>query len=1112
MKRVAPGLLLLCIVAAAAVPREQRERAYRENNRGVALLEQFQSVAAAEAFRKALALDATLGIARVNLAIALLTAPDLPGAEKEARAAVAALPDSPHAHYVLGLAARGLNQPEAAKQAFREVLSSDAADVGANVNLGQLLMQERSYAGAVAAFRAALASEAHNATAAYNLGLALARAGQTDEGQKMMERFRVLREGGYGTLIGQSYAEQGRYAEAIVSTGAEPELVDAATPDVRFADATAAALGVGSASGTGAVGRAALFDMDGDGDLDLFDVGASGQRLYLNEAGRFTDATKARGLDPAQGGVGAAAGDVDNDTRPDLLVLRAKGVSLYRAAEKALADVTTAAGLGSAGAASAAALADFDHDGDLDLLLGGASSADRLFQNAGDAKFKDIAAAASLTGAVHVTAAVATDFDNGRDIDLLEIPETGPPRLFRNLRDGRFREVAAEVGLGAAAGTRCVAVADFNKDTYSDFVFGADDGDLLALSDGKGRFALAPAPWRSAGSSTCLSLDYDNDGLADVLLGSRNGVRLLRGLGSRWSDATAALGAFAREPLTGAAAGDTDSDGDTDLLLRLASGRLLLLRNDGGSRRAAVSVRLAGLVSNRSGIGAKLELRAGSLRHKLETYAATPAAAASGALFGLGARESGEAVRVIWPSGTLQAELLATSPGRKLVTLEVKELNRKPSSCPYLYVWNGRAFEFVTDFMGGGEMGYLHAPGVFNHPDPDEYVRLSDAQLRPRGGRYELRVTNELEEALFVDKLALHEISHPADVEVYPHEGMTVPPKPHRLLALRRLRPPLRARDDAGRDVLERVLRTDRLYVEGFALAPIRGYAAEHALVLDLGAVPEQAALLLTGWTDYSWSSDNVAAAQAGLAARPPSLEVEDAHGRWTTAVEQIGIPVGRPQTVAVDLSGAWTSASRRVRIRTNMRIYWDQVRVGEIASGVVLEQAVLPLAGAVLRDRGFSAETSPDGREPYTYDYARVSRVSPWKTIPGVYTREGDVAELVADADDVFVIAKPGDEIALEFAAQASALPGGRRRTFLLHAVGFSKEMDINSATPDLLGPLPFRGMTRYPYAPPEAYPMSEERARLFEKYNTRVVRRPLPTLESAGAGASTRAGELRR
>ena len=132
-------------------------------------------------------------------------------------------------------------------------------------------------------------------------------------------------------------------------------------------------------------------------------------------------------------------------------------------------------------------------------------------------------------------------------------------------------------------------------------------------------------------------------------------------------------------------------------------------------------------------------------------------------------------MRVLWPAGIVQAEPIGADT-QKARSLEVVELDRKPSSCPYLYTWNGERFEFVTDFLGGGEMGYQVAPGVYNTPDPEEFVRIRGDQLRARDGRYELRVTNELEETLFLDHLSLVAVDHPAGTDVFPREGMVSSP------------------------------------------------------------------------------------------------------------------------------------------------------------------------------------------------------------------------------------------------------------------------------------------------------------------------------------------------
>jgi hypothetical protein len=546
---------------------------------------------------------------------------------------------------------------------------------------------------------------------------------------------------------------------------------------------------------------------------------------------------------------------------------------------------------------------------------------------------------------------------------------------------------------------------------------------------------------------------------------------------------------------------DIDGDGDRDVVVRLPAGGLQVWKSGADGRRRSLAVRLEARVSNRSALGAKVEMRAGSLRQVLETSSSYPAVAPAGVVFGLGNRSGADVVRVLWPSGILQAETAfaegadaGVSAGPRHRTVTIAELDRKPSSCPYLFTWNGERFVFVTDFMGGGEMGSW-APDGWNAPDPDEYVRIRSDQLRPRDGKYELRLTNELEEALFVDRLELLVLDHPAGIDVFPEEGLRSRPQPSlEVTAVRGARPPRAAADEHGHDVLARISEMDRRYPDDFARLPIRGYAEPHELVLDLGDVSDRAVLLLTGWTDYAFSNDNVAASQRGLGMRPPVLQVRDRAGRWQTAIEDLGFPVGRPQTIVAKLDGKFLSPSRHVRILTNMRIYWDQILVSTAPVGSPVQRIRLSPSGAALRSRGVSAELSPDGREPFDYDYHRVSAMVPWKTLVGSYTREGDVRPLVSTVDDRFVIARPGDEIALTFDAPPPP-PAGRSRTFLLYAYGYSKEMNPRSASPDTVGPLPFKGMTRYPYGPGERYPPALRE--YLDEFNTRRTVRPVPSID---------------
>ena len=1126
---VACAATLAACTAREAMPSPQRESAYRENNRGVALLEQFKYDDAVTAFRAALQQEPSLGLARVNLAIALYYAQQLEAADAEATAAVSVVASDPHPVYLRALVARAQGRNDDAVRWLRAVLERDTEDVGTRVTLAQVYVEQERFAEAATLLEPVVAREPYHVTAAYVLGLALTRAGQTDRGLAQLTRAQALRHDSAAIAFGTGYLEQGKYAEAMASTGNEPEFVARDTPPTSWRPQS-----VPAPAGAHTHAGVTVLDANGDGRRDLVIVRDGTPQLVLQTSdGAFTEATAPAGFARAASASdgsrasmatdardGAVAADYDNDGAADLVTFGSGRFALWHNdGQGHFEDVTTAAQLPPfAGTPTAVAFGDVDHDGDVDLIVAGEGTAGSaapllLLRNNRDGRFTDITAAAGLTRRGRAVAVVPMDYDNHRDLDLFVAYADGTAALFANQRDGTFRDIAQTTGLAAAlagAGTTtAVAVGDVNKDAWPDIIAVGDRGTALAVSDASGRFAARPVSQAARGVVAAQLLDYDNDGRLDLLSWSADGPRLLRGLGDAWADVTPTALASARGGAgvlangTAVTIADIDDDGDLDLVT--VAGTVTLWRSDGDPRAHVVRVTLHGRVSNRLGVGAKLQLRAGSLTSRAEVMATSPAVAPSDVLFGLGTRPAADVVRVIWPSGILQTETVsAPATATRVASQPIEELDRTPSSCPYLFTWDGTQFRFVTDFLGGGELGYWEGPGRYNHADPSEQVRIPASLLVPREGRLDLHVTNELEEVLYLDRLSLAAVAHPQDLAVYPNEGMTDPPKPSRLHVVRQPHPVPRATDDHGHDVTAAVATLDGHAPDDFGRRPIRGFADMHSVTIDLPDTRVPQTLLLTGWTDYAFSSDNVAAAQAGWPAQtPPILDRLDAEGRWHETRVAIGIPVGRPQTIPVDLTAVVRPGDRALRVRTDMRVYWDQLQFGETRPSSEARVVSLGTPTATLRERGYSDATSASGGRPSLPDFSRVVQDDRWKVMTGAYTRLGDVSPLLVAADDQFVVAKPGDDLSLSFAAPAEAVPAGWVRTWLLMGHGYSKEMDLHSASPDAVEPLPFHRMTRYPYPPDERRAASAPDAAARAAWQTRRVVRPWSSVPMAPQAA---------
>jgi hypothetical protein len=196
----------------------------------------------------------------------------------------------------------------------------------------------------------------------------------------------------------------------------------------------------------------------------------------------------------------------------------------------------------------------------------------------------------------------------------------------------------------------------------------------------------------------------------------------------------------------------------------------------------------------------------------------------------------------------------------------------------------------------------------------------------------------------------------------------------------------------------------------------------------------------------------------------PPVLEWCDGDGLWQPLVENMGYPAGLPRMMTLDLTGKLPAAVLdrndplpcRLRIRTNMEIYWDQIFAARLETESVLRRTVLEPAEGRLGYRGSLQEYSPDGRLPLLFDYHRPTTV-PLVGLTGVRTPYGDVRHLVSCQDDDFLLINAGDEVTIAYnASSLPELPDGWTRSFILRATGYCKDTDLFNPTGGTVEPMP--------------------------------------------------------
>lgn len=1135
--------------AVAPMSRDDHFSLVATFNRGAALMEQYRYSDASKCFAEVVKAQPDWMAARFNLGLAYLNMQGMEGAQAhldlakdEFQAVLDADPKNAYAHYCLGLLYEHLGEAESAADHYRAVAEIDPDDPHVLYKYGQALVDAGQTDEGTAMLARAVEIDPGFISAVYRLALLYQRK-RTPENleaaKKLFQRFQDLKSAemtGGSFAVRKVYGSAGKYYHVLGADSLPlPNAEQVETTPVVFSPETVA-LGATMkpwASDESPVSSPAATagDVDGDGDLDLC-LGGMGDdgtcTLWLNDGkGKFE-----RGANLATHVTSPSFGDVDNDGDLDLWLGRAgEPLLLQNDGKGTFTPIQySEQPIDNPGLTSCARLVDADSDGDLDCLAfrvsAGPLPADDstkpapclAFNNNRDGSYEEIAERLGMQFAdVAIGTVIHDDFDNDRDLDMIAFPaRAGTPILWANDRVWQYHILDAEAsGLDVEQVVGATS-ADMNQDGRQDLLVFCDGGLHLFLNESRLSFVRDEKfenQFSKLGGTNGQAVDVDNDGDLDLLIadaqrgGSRGPVLLLNDQGTgTFHDASTldpgiVLSAVETDGNAACLLADFTGNGACDLLYlpegdkptlfeNLTSGNHWLSLDLQGVQRQDGKAR-----SNSSAVGSRVEIKTGSILQQFTVGVPTGAGVVPPLRVhaGLGHFEKVDWLRIYWPDAVLQAELELAS--NQVMVLE--ELPRKTSSCPTLFTWDGSHYRFVADFAGVGGLGFFLSPGHYAPPDPTEYLPIP--VLEPQNGEYVLQVLEPLEETVYFDEAKLIAVDHPIDTEVWPHEMMPVncPPPPFELFCTRDKIEAVRAVDHEGTDVTGQLAAVDRQYagttnIDGHFL----GFADPHFVEMDFGdqlqdlAADTRLVMYLYGWVEYGYSSTNFAAFQAGMAFKAPTIQVER-NGKWIDVLPEVGYPAGLEHMMTIDVTGAILPGDRKVRVASNMELYWDRIYLG-VAEDLPLHVQEVPVSSANLQFFGYPREYSPDGKMPNIYDYHNVDRAMGWKLMKGDYTRFGEVGELLGDADDCYVIMGRGEQLTLRFSVEAFApVPEGHRRSFLLKSDAYCKDMDLYTAFPDTVEPLPFHGMTMYPYDKHESYPDTEKTRAYRKNWNTRRIGR---------------------
>ncbi|WP_196137758.1 FG-GAP-like repeat-containing protein [Aliikangiella sp. G2MR2-5] len=1096
-------VILLLISGCDTQPKEELSKKItlemvQKNNLAVGLMGQFDYTAALSIFESLTKENPEWTDVAINRVIAQLNR-NQEGDVQTALTLISEIlnqaPNNIRAHYIKGILSQYVGNIDQAILEFRWVLDNEGNSAHASYFLAQALSQKNKHQQALSYYQRAASINPYLRSVYYGAFQASQKLKQRELARQYLKEFEALRNNPRAELVEIKYTRMGTLAEvkaininqsSPLPTPGGPLFVD----PVKYASLSSDNENQTPSGFKKKSITTADFNHDDKQDLIVHDSHINTLLIQdsitgWQQQGGSTqdDIAKVKGVNSS------LLGDFDNDGLVDIYLLRNGKNQMWKNIGDGRFQIAELPGIsGEENNSVDGAIFDADHDGDLDILVINSNGKNDLLNNNLDGTFRSLTDKYQISNQSRSSQQVLTfDFDQDRDTDLLVINRKPPHEAYQNDRLWRYQNSEAFQHL-IQSDIKAAVAADLDADGIPEIYTQNSLGQLS-------RWFKEDKLWIETPVLFDIKPDLShNPKLATQDITGDGKLELITSDGNSWS-----VYSFEHIPLkfklrykasTSSALVDwlpvINSHSKGPSIFAINEKNELLEWAPGVGRYPFVTMQFSGLEkaadsmrSNASGIGTEIAVRNGSNWTITSTFRkySGPGQSLQPVAVGMGDSQSIDFVAMEWSDGVYQTEL-----NLKAGLNKITETQRQLASCPVLFVWNGERFEFVSDIIGVGGLGFAIGPGEYATPRPWENFLIPENLLQAKDGFYQMIISEPMEEVMYFDHAELVVYDLPADLHLAVDERMGVgnPLPTGKAFVYSDIVKPIHAYNDRGEDVLNSISLLDhKAPPVGKLDHRFIGMTQTHHQVSFIFENPieydKNPTLIIDGWVEYPYSQTSFASWQANRSYQAADLEFRQANGEWKTLYSEFGYPAGMPRQMTLPLNNLPENITE-LRLSSNMEIYWDRIQLvyrkdlKEIPERSRIQRLHIDKAEAL--QTGFALRTTGAQRLPH-YDFNKSAPLWDTRHPSGYYSEFGDVTELVANDDSAVAVIGPGEGLKLKFPQLKQTLNDGWKRYFVLEAKGWVKDMDLYTQDGETVGPLPGKA--------------SIQRDLMHAKYNTR-------------------------